>query len=440
MHTSTFERRLDGFAGVADSRVALSRVGVGHHGTRALVLRAVRTGPASVQAGRRVGAHRAGARYVVRGWARASARRTVALVVQEVKAGRVLQTRRVRLVAGPAVWRRLPVSITTRAVDSALRVRVRAPRLVMGNRVFVDDLTVTRVFRSAAPAPSTTTPPSGCTLSARGIPSCGVYVGAAHGSNTDPSTLESTLGGRLAVRRTYFTASGVDKAIATARTDLAAGRLPWISFKLPRSWEEMAAGRGDAWAKDIAQRLEALGGPVWVAFHHEPEGDGDIQAWRRMQEHLAPLVRTTAPHVAFTVVVTGWNQFYGAAQYRLSEIWPRGVKVDVAGFDIYQQYGVTKDGRTTTKWTDFADYYGKISTWAKSVGVSWGLGETGVTDAAAAARPAVISDSVDLMRTYGGIAYSYFDTTLNSVANWSLSTAAKRQSFASALTGTTRLR
>lgn len=436
VQVSTFERRLDGFTGAAGTRVRLSRVGVGHRGSRALVLRAARTGPAAAQAARRVGAHRAGARYVVRGWARASVRRTVVLVVQEVKAGRVVQTRRTRLVAGPAIWRRLSVGIPTHAAGSALRVRVRAPRLVVGDRVFLDNLTVARVRRGGATAPATT----GCTRSARGIPSCGVYVGAAHGSNTDPSTLESTVGSRLAVRRTYFAASGVDKAVSTARTDLAAGRLPWLSFKLPRSWEDMAAGRGDAWAKDLARRLGALGGPVWVAFHHEPEGDGDIQAWRRMQEHLAPLVRGTAPHLGFTVVLTGWNQFYGADRYRLAEIWPRGVKIDVAGFDIYQQYGVTKDGRTTTTWTDFAGYYAKISTWARSAGVDWALGETGVTDAAAAARPTVISDGVELMKAYGGIAYSYFDTTLNSVANWSLSTATKRRSFGTALARTTRLR
>ena len=34
-----------------------------------------------------------------------------------------------------------------------------------------------------------------------------------------------------------------------AEADLAAGRLPWISFKLPYSWPDMAAGKGDAWAR-----------------------------------------------------------------------------------------------------------------------------------------------------------------------------------------------
>ena len=33
-----------------------------------------------------------------------------------------------------------------------------------------------------------------------------------------------------------------------AKTDLAERRLPWISFKLPYSWADMATGKGDAWA------------------------------------------------------------------------------------------------------------------------------------------------------------------------------------------------
>lgn len=441
IHTSTFESSLSGFGKVADSRVALSRAGAGRNQSRAMVLRATRTGPAATQANRSVGAHPRGARYTVEGWARASSRRVVALVVQEVAAGKVVQSRVLRIIAGPKVWRRVTLAVTTLTSDSTLRVRVRSPKLLTGDRVLVDDVRVLRPVTSGTVTPPATEPsvPGECGHSARGIPTCGVYVGAAHGSNTDPSALETELGRKLAVRRTYFTASGVDKAVSTARTDLAVGRLPWISFKLPYSWEDMAAGRGDAWAKDIAVRLSALDGPVWVAFHHEPEGDGDIQAWRRMQEHLAPLVRSTAPNVAFTVVMTGWNQFYGAAEYRLSEIWPRGVKIDVAGFDIYQQYGVVKNGTTTTKWTSFDDYYSKISSWAKTVGVDWALGETGVTDAAAAARPSEIVDSVQRMEAYGGVAYSYFDTTLNSVANWSLSTTTKRTSFATALGETTRL-
>ena len=121
------------------------------------------------------------------------------------------------------------------------------------------------------------------------------------------------MGQQLGVRRTYYGATQVDKAVSVSKADLAMDRLPWISFKLPYSWAEMAAGKGDAWATDLAAKLNKLDGPVWLAFHHEPEGDGDIKQWTAMQAHLAPIVRAAAPNVAYTIVVTGYHQFYGSA-------------------------------------------------------------------------------------------------------------------------------
>lgn len=296
---------------------------------------------------------------------------------------------------------------------------------------------------SSAPKSATTTTASskalsnGCTYGPRGIPTCGTYVGAAHGSNSDPSGLESTIGRRLAVHRTYYTGSQVTNGVTMARNDLAAGRLPWISFKLPYSWSDMVAGRGDAWAKDLATRFAGLNGPVWLAFHHEPEGDGDIQTWRKMQERLAPMIRSRAANVGFTVVLTGWHELYGDTQYRLSNIWPRGVKIDVAGFDVYQNYGVVKNGVKTTKWTDFENsYYKPISTWAANNNVKWGLGETGITNDGAEAKPGWINQVVDQMTTYGGIAFSYFDSSLNSVAPWTLGTQTKLNSYKDAVAGT----
>ena len=151
----------------------------------------------------------------------------------------------------------------------------------------------------------------------------------------------------------------------------------------------MAAGAADAWACGLAKRFGRLDGPVWIAFHHEPETDGPIQDWRRMQEHLAPIVRSQ-DNLAFTVIVTGWHQFYGEEQYRLANIWPRGVKVDVAGFDIYNQLGVVKDGEDNTKGTDLdASYFSKIEPWARRHDVAWGSGGDRVHPPGGRGRPAL---------------------------------------------------
>ncbi len=140
-----------------------------------------------------------------------------------------------------------------------------------------------RIPRSGAPCAILD---NGCAYNQRGIPSCGTLLGAAYGSNSDPVDWERQMGHRLGVHRTYFDGSEVDEAVAQARADLAHQRIPWISFKLPHSWGAMAAGEGDAWALDLSRQLARLPGPVWVAFHHEPEGDGNVEDWTAMQTRL----------------------------------------------------------------------------------------------------------------------------------------------------------
>lgn len=271
---------------------------------------------------------------------------------------------------------------------------------------------------------------NGCRVGPRGLPGCGAYMGASHGGNDDPRALERRAGTRLGVRRTFYRGDQVDYAVTTARADLAAGRLPWISFKLPLSWQDMASGRGDAWARALAGRLADLPGPVWVAFHHEPEGDGNMMAWRRMQERLAPIMRSTARNVAFTVILTGWNQLFGSPAYRLSRIWPRGTKIDVAGFDIYNEFGVSKHGSTIDEWPRMRqDYFKPLSSWARRHGVAWGLAETGITNHGFRSSPRWIQRSFRSLRSHGGVAFAYFDSPLNTSASYALTSRAKIGSF-----------
>ena len=378
-------------------------------------------------------------------WVRAaSTGQRVTLSLRETAADGSIQTRSASVTLRGGTWRAVRTGLVTRGSRSTLDVTVLLSQTWRRLDVLVDDFAL-----STSPGGSggSETPAvagrlnNGCTYDRRGLPSCGAYLGATYKSNTDPAELESQVGRRLGVRRTFWTATGVEKAVATARSDVQHGRLPWISFKLPHSWEDMTAGRGDAWARDLARRLATVPGPVWVAFHHEPEGDGDITAWRTMQERLAPIVRRTAPNVAYTVVLTGWNQFFGETKYDLAHVWPRGVKIDVAGFDLYNEYGVVKHGKTITSWPDFdRDYYRPIQAWAKQHHVAWGVAETGYTNSGHAYRPTWIQQSYDELVARGGVAYAYFDTTLNQGGgSWALSSASKRAAFAKPLRGSATL-
>ena len=238
---------------------------------------------------------------------------------------------------------------------------------------------------------------------------------------------------QLGVRRTFWGATQVDKAVSIAAADLAKGRLPWISFKLPYSWSAMANGQGDAWT-DLATKLSKLDGPVWLAFHHEPEGDGDITQWTAMQAHLAPIVRAAAPNVAYSIVLTGYHQYYGAQQYSLDSLWPKNTKIDLAGFDIYNQYGVVKDGQMNTKGTNMVtQYFSKLKAWSDQTGVPWGIAETGYTDKASEDDPQWVNRTYNELKQYGGKAFAYFNTNLNSIANWELSTQLKKSQYTAAI-------
>ncbi|NYI12209.1 hypothetical protein BKA05_003724 [Nocardioides marinus] len=279
-----------------------------------------------------------------------------------------------------------------------------------------------------------------CRTDRRGVPSCGAYLGAAHGANDVPGHLERRAGRPLGVRRTYFTGSQVSGAVRIAAQDLRAGRLPWLSFKLPHSWQQMAAGRGDAWARDLSARLADLDGPVWVAFHHEPEGDGDIRAWRAMQERLAPLVRRAAPNVAFTVILTGWHQLYGDPAYALRHVWPRGVKVDVAGFDVYNLFGVESHGKVIDEWPRMhARYFRHFKRFARHHDTRWALGETALTDAAARRAPRWVERVHERLVRDEGVAMAYFDTEINALGSFPLTRRSRQTDFVNALRGSLRL-
>jgi len=279
---------------------------------------------------------------------------------------------------------------------------------------------------------------NGCAYTMRGIPRCGVLVGAAYGGNTDPTAWEQSMGHPLGVRRTYWDGENANVAVDTARDDLAHQRLPWLSFKLPYSWKQMAEGRGDAWTRELAKGLATLDGPVWVAFHHEPEGDGDIREWTAMQARLAPLVRETAPNVAYSIILTGWHQLEGVEEYSLSSMWP-DTKIDIAGFDVYNKFGMERNGVRVESFTDFErDYFTDFSRFAKQRGIAWGIAETGHTNRSALVEPNWTLRTYLSVLKYGGIAFTYFNSSLNSTAPWTL-TGAKGEEFARLLRTTPTL-
>lgn len=374
-----------------------------------------------------------GASYTMAAWVRAPQGMRVAVRIRETNSS---TSRYVdRSIWLPAyTWTKVSVTTTAKLSGSRMGVSVLGLDVPAGAVLRVDDVTG---YTTATTDGGTST----CTFSRRGIPECGAYFGAAVGLNEDPSLFESKVGGRLAVHRLFYRSGDVAEAVRTARDDLAKGRVPWISFTFPYSWSDMAAGRGDAWARNLAAQFAQLDGPVWVAFHHEPENDsGDVLQWRRAQERLAPIVRSTAPNVAYTVILMGYHQLYGRTDvYGLDRIWPR-TTIDVLGIDPYNFYGAPNKTRDSSA-NLVKEYFEPIGAWARANSVEWGVAETGYTDRAFAEDPYWLQNTFKGLRANGGVAMSYFNAAPSSVSgDWLLDTSARLSAFASTLQMTTRYR
>jgi hypothetical protein len=272
-----------------------------------------------------------------------------------------------------------------------------------------------------------------------GIPAAGsTYLGAAVSGSTDTASREAQLGSRLALHRTFYQSDQIDRAVKNATADLAAGRLPWISFKAPLSWADMAAGKGDAWSTQLADALATVPGPVWVAVHHEPENDGDMDLWTEMQRQIAPIIHARTNNVAYSIIYSGWNTF-GGGNNTVATKWPGDNNVDILAIDAYNDFGAVRDGKEGVKVLDLSTYYAKMAAWADAHGTAWAIGETGQTSKASAVDPTWLDRTYHDMVAMGGAGLSYYDSTANSVADWTLDDPVKFARFRALLAESARL-
>lgn len=257
-----------------------------------------------------------------------------------------------------------------------------------------------------------------------------ITVGGTTGSNGDPTPLETKAGAIYGNRRTFWSSSAKHTAssIATAKADLAQGRVPLLSYKVG-DWAAVVAGGHDTWATKLAADLAALGGTIRVAIHHEPEGDGDIATWTRMQERLAPIF--AAAGIEFWICLTGWHELYGEAKYNFDALWPNTPHVTGFAVDVYQS-----DAKTNGAITDLdAAYWAKLEAEAKKRGVKWSIWETGVSDATFAADPEWFTRNIAAAASRGAVDFGYFNTTLNSANTWRAVTGSpKEAAFLKAVT------
>ena len=200
--------------------------------------------------------------------------------------------------------------------------------------------------------------------------------------------------GGVDARRIFSDLASPDGALKIAVTEVAAGRMPVLSFKVPgNDWSGAAAGKYDAALKALTAKLDALPGRVFVTLHHEPVGDGTATDYAAMQRRVLPILGAPS-NVDAGVIVNGFWWSAGAQGYTDAEIaqWlPASVLrvAEVVAADTYQ-------GGTPTQPGEYAAVkIRRMSQWATRTGVKrLGLGEYNGLNGAAikAAGAAVLED------------------------------------------------
>jgi hypothetical protein len=200
--------------------------------------------------------------------------------------------------------------------------------------------------------------------------------------------------GNVDARRIFGNLSTPSGALNTASAEVAAGRMPILSFKVPdNDWAGVAAGKFDAQLRDLTSRLAAFKAPVFVTLHHEPAGDGTPADYSAMMVHALPILSGPATVDAGPIVNGFWwsNGSQGLTDAEIAQWLPASVlkASEVVAADTYQ------GGTTINPGEDAGVKIANMSKWATRVGVSrLGIGEYNGLNAASitAAGNALLAD------------------------------------------------
>lgn len=170
--------------------------------------------------------------------------------------------------------------------------------------------------------------------------------------------------------------------------------IPWINVKMsgsgPGTWADVTAGNQDSWILPLLADLGALAGPVWISWHHEPDGDseGTKAEFRAMQQYLYPLVNAY-DNLAQLVTVGGYQQATGGS-HTWDDYYPGDDYCDGYIFNPYMKYLANQpesyweqdDGLGSNVSREFA----KLDDWATAGGhdIMLGVGEYGISAGASA--------------------------------------------------------
>ena len=212
-----------------------------------------------------------------------------------------------------------------------------------------------------------------------GQPPAGKVLWGASLGNQNPVTRhDHPAGTTMEIQRLFFRWPHVqnETAYKDIQKAIDAGRFPWVSFKLPVSWDDVSDGKLDTELGMLLTQLDSYGVPIWLTMHHEPEGGEGInnadqpsgsRGHRRMNAKVRELMtKLDTKNIALSLVLMGWT--WDQHSGRSADEWWDGDTYDFIGVDHYVEKDATLVNGT----------WRKIRKWAKDKGVDVAVGEWGV--------------------------------------------------------------
>jgi hypothetical protein len=264
---------------------------------------------------------------------------------------------------------------------------------------------------TAAPSPTTTTAPAPTTTTSAPTTTTTTTTAPVPTTTTSTSTSKSSVKigmsapasewsdrlaetGPVQSRRIFGQLDSPSNALKLASGEVAAGRMPIVSFKVPNNdWAGVAAGKYDTQLRSVTSSLAALKGKVFVTLHHEPAGDGTPADYAAMMRHALPILGAPTTVDAGPIVNGFWwsKKAQGLTDAEIAQWLPSDVLrlSETVAADTYQ------GGTTANPGENAAVKIQGLSAWATRVGVkSLGIGEYNGLDAASikAAGDAVLAD------------------------------------------------
>ena len=231
---------------------------------------------------------------------------------------------------------------------------------------------------------------SAATLSDKLVPSRGVLFGvrakprAGRTEQEELQYLEQKIGRRFDLERVF---ARWDTPIPTPAVglSLSQGRqvaLSWTARRedgTPVPWSEIANGAHDEWIASRADAFKALGRPIILIFHHEPEDDrranGTSADYRAAWRHVVSVFRARGA----TNVVWGWTLMASSfGRSWVGAYYPGDDVVDWIGADGYNWFG--SSFVPDKPWLSFASVYRAFYAWGTAHGKPLMAAEYGVLE------------------------------------------------------------